>query len=117
MVWILAHQGADDGVPRALQLVVVVRQELAMAHLQVHHLIPQLWHINTWHAPAHLHMEAKHTVYVIWPMACNLTRHLPGRIKLLIGSVVLKLGRSLHGHPSKSCISPQRVCLQFCMTC
>ena len=31
---------ANDAVPGPLQLVVVGRQELAVAHLQVHHIVP-----------------------------------------------------------------------------
>ena len=49
---------ADNAVPGPLQLVVVGRQELAVAHLQVHDGIPQLGHIHPWSAPRHLHQVA-----------------------------------------------------------
>ena len=49
-----SHCCADNGVPGPLKLVVVSRQELAVAHLQIHHVISQLGHIHPRGAPSHL---------------------------------------------------------------
>ena len=58
--------GADNGVPGPLQLVAVVGEELAVAHLQVDHLVPQLGHVHPGGAPAHLHTPHKcHQLQVI----------------------------------------------------
>ena len=54
-----AHLCANYGHPRTRHLVIVIRQELLVANLQVNHFIPQLWHIHAWHAPAHLHDSAE----------------------------------------------------------
>ncbi len=64
-------QCADNGLPGTLQLVVVVGEEFAVAHLHVHHLISQLWHIHTRRSPAHLHARTPNDKSHLQPQPCR----------------------------------------------